>query len=281
MKILLANLFTIVFLSPIVVEAKVADQKVSNIQRLPQISCTSSPCANTSNGEDPSEIAERDGAKILAERLGIASDRERWRMGTLYSDSKTAGGPKIDVIKSEAFSINLQPNTGQLSMLWKGKKQTFIIADPTNSSKKSLCPNYAISIVDASSDFAIIKKSCFLFQYAPKRYYRDEQFYVYDGITSTMRNIWDAALEDNIFEGPLVTSTPVLKSSKNGFQLNWIVTDISKSETEKFKVRMTYTREIKKGEKLPSLVCTDLNAPRGEGVEQGACEGDRPRLVSK
>jgi hypothetical protein len=280
MKTTLAVIFTLLILPSISVRAQNTPQGISNSQKTTQVRCTSTPCANTATGEDPSEIAERVGAKIMTERLGTASDRERWRMAILYSDSKVAGGPKIDVIKADAFSINLQPKTGLLHMVSKEATHTFVIAAPVNTAK-SLCPNYAISVVDATSDIAVLKKSCFLFEHAPKRYYRDEQFYIYDRITATMRNIWDAALEDNTFEGPLVTPTPVVKPFKNGFQLDWTVTDMSKSATEKFKVRMRYTREIKKGEKLASLVCTDLSAPKGEGVEQGACEGDRPKLVAK
>lgn len=242
--------------------------------------CTSTPCGNTATGEDPSEIAERNGEKILKEIREKATDRQRWGITILYSSDKDAAGPKLDIIKDIGFSARLQPRTGQLTFEKNGIKHAFSIGGVPGA-PNDMCPRYAIAVVDASAEHAVIKRSCFQYEYKPKRFYKSVDFYIYDIPAASMRNIWTAATEDTALAGAMVSPHPALKATKNGYLLDWTVTDISKSATEKYKVKMLYERKIEKANKSPSLVCTDLTAPKGENVEAGACEGDHLELLPK
>lgn len=242
--------------------------------------CTSTPCGNTATGEDPSEVTERHGEKILKEVRENASDRQRWGVTMLYSSDTNAAGTKLDIVKDSGFSAHLQPKTGQLTFEKNGSKHTFAIAGAPGA-KNDMCPRYAIAVVDASVEHALIKRSCFQYEYQPKHFYKSVDFYIYDVPTASMRNIWTAATENALLTGALVTPDPVLKPSKSGYLLDWTVKDISKSATEIYKVRLLYARKVEKGSKSLSLVCTDLTAPKGENFETGACEGTHLSLISK
>lgn len=242
--------------------------------------CTSTPCGNTATGEDPSEVAEREGRKMLKELRESAGDRQRWGITLLYSSDKNPDGPKLEIIKALGFSAHLQPKTGRLTFEKNGISQTFAIAGPPGG-PNDLCPKYALAVVDASAEHAIVKRSCFQYEYKPQRFYKGVEFFLYDMPTASMRSIWNAATEDTTLSGALVTPNPTLKLIKDGYLLDWTVTDISKSATEKYRMRTKYVRVIPKNGKAPTLTCTDLSASKGEDVEQGACEGAHPELVSK
>ena len=242
--------------------------------------CTSTPCGNSATGEDPSEIAERKGEKILKEMAEKATDRRRWGVTMLYSSDSNAAGSKLDIIKDIGLSAHLQPKTGQLTFEKNGLKHTFAIAGAPGA-KNDMCPRYALAVVDASAEHVVVKRSCLQYEYKPKRFYKSVDFYIYDMPTASMRNIWTAATEDTTLAGAMVTPNPVMKATKNGYLLDWTVTDISKSATEKYRVKLLFARQIEKANKSLSLVCTDLSAPKGENVETGACEGNRLELVSK
>jgi hypothetical protein len=62
--------------------------------------CTSTPCGNTATGEDPSDIAEREGGKKLEEMRNTASDRQRWGATSLYSSAKQEKDLQVDVLKA-------------------------------------------------------------------------------------------------------------------------------------------------------------------------------------
>lgn len=209
-----------------------------------------------------------------------ATDRQRWGITMLYSSDSNPAGSTLDIIKDVGFKAHLQPKTGQLPFERNGAKHTFAIAGVPGT-KNDMCPRYAISVIDASVEHAVIKRSCFQYEYKPKRFYKSVDFYLYDVPTASMRDIWTAATEDTTLAGALVTPNPALKATKNGYLLDWTVTDISKSVTEKYKVQMLYVRKIEKANQSLSLVCTDLTAPKGENVEAGVCEGNRLELVSK
>jgi len=244
-----------------------------------QANCTNTPCGDTPTGEDPSEVAEREGGKILEAMRGSASDRQRWGITLLYSSEKDPASLELDVIKAMGFRVRLQPQTGRLTFEKNGVAQAFAFAAPPGT-PNNLCPRYAIAVVDASSTHAVIKKSCLQFEYKPKRFHKEIEYFLYDMPTGSMRSIWNAATEDTTLVGPMVTPNPVFRSTKNGYQLDWTVTDISKSATEKYKVRTSYVREKQKGGKSVSLVCTDLTGAKGENVEQGVCEGKHLELVA-
>lgn len=156
----------------------------------------------------------------------------------------------------------------------------FSIASPLGK-PDNLCPAYAVSVVDAGFDYAVIQVNCFLYQFAPKRFYGSEEFFLYDMQTASMRSIWDAGISDNSVQGPLVSPKPTMKKISNGYTLIWNVKDRSKSATETYKVFASYIRHTEKNGTHPVLTCTDLTAPKGENIEVGICEGTHPKLVSQ
>lgn len=122
--------------------------------------CTSTPCGKNATGEDPSEVTERHGEKILKEIRENASDRQRWGVTMLYSSDTNAAGTKLDIVKDSGFSAHLQPKTGQLTFEINNSKHTFAIAGAPGA-KNDMCPRYAIAVVDASVEHAVIKRSLF------------------------------------------------------------------------------------------------------------------------
>jgi len=273
-----------VFLGYVLISSDTLAQPVSrpapSEAKMTQFKCNSNPCANTATGEDPSEIAEKKGARISNELEQTANDRDRWSATTLYSDSKKPGGPALDIIKSVQFRIKLQPKTGTVLFEKGGIVHAFSIASPLGKPDR-LCPAYAVSVVDAGFDYAVIQVNCFLYQFAPKRFYGSEEFFLYDMQTASMRSIWDAGISDNSVQGRLVSPNPTVKKISNGYTLIWNVKDRSKSATETYKVRASYIRSTEKNGTHAVLTCTDLTAPKGENIEVGICEGRHPKLVTQ
>lgn len=239
--------------------------------------CTSTPCGNTATGEDPSDIAERNGEKLLNQMRETADDRQRWGITSLYSSGKKTADLTVDVIKAAGFRMSLQPQTGNLTFEKAGVIQTFHIAPGTGTSG-DLCPRYGITIVDASYNHAVIKKNCFQYEYKPRRFHTSVEYFFYDTPTASMRSIWTASTEDATLAGPLVSPNPVFKATKTGYTLDWSVVDITNSPAKQ-QVRMGFKREKGKDGKTMEMVCTDLSGPKGESIEQGACDRNRLELI--
>lgn len=242
------------------------------------IKCTSTPCGNTKTGEDPSDIADRNGEKLLNQMRETADDRQRWGITSLYSSGKKTNDLILDVIRAAGFRMSLQPQAGNLTFEKLGTVQTFHIA-PASATPGDLCPRYGVTIVDASYNHAVIKKSCFQYEYKPKHFYSGVEYFFYDMPTASMRSIWTASTEDTSLAGPLVSPNPIFKMTKSGYTLDWSVVDITNSP-EKRQIRLGFKREKKKNGKTMEMVCTDLNGQKGESIEQGACDGNRLEVIS-
>lgn len=209
-----------------------------------------------------------------------ATDRQRLGITMLYSSDNQPSGPTLDIIKAIGFRVGLQPKTGLLTFERNGVEHAFAIAGAPGT-KNDMCPRYAIAVVDASPDHAVVTRSCFQHAYKPGRFYKSVDFYIYDRQTASMRNIWTGATEDTSLAGAMVTPNPTLKATPNGYLLDWTVKDISKSATDRYKVKLRLVRQMEKSKKSLSLVCTDLTASKGQDIEAGACEGMQLEPVLK
>jgi hypothetical protein len=178
--------------------------------------------------------------------------------------------------------MSLQPQTGNLTFLKDRTVHTFNVAGPAGpGSLKNLCPRYGISVVNASANHAVVKKSCFQYEYKPGRFYKNVEYFLYDNPTASMRSIWTASTEDTALSGPLVSPDPILKTNVEGYVLDWTVTDKTTSSSEKHQVKMRFIRGEKTNGMRMALICTDLKGKSGENIEQGACDGNRLDLITK
>jgi hypothetical protein len=233
--------------------------------------CTSFPCGNTESGEDPQEQRIREGAARADKVRSGSDDRRRWSSVILYSDSTKPDSLKMPVVGSAELEMSLDPKLGLLRFSKPGMSQKFNIASPAGE-KKSICPGYSIQIIEASSAHALVRMTCFQYEYAPGRYNMGVDYYLYDAQTAVMRNIWRAAISDKHGRMPHARPTPSLKIIPNGYRFDWSGVQPSNGQPSTTVLHNTYIRTPdKSGEKV--LLCTNLNAPKGEGLEDEMCEG--------
>ncbi len=242
--------------------------------------CTSTPCGNTATGEDPQERRIREGAAMIDAIRAGDDDQQRWSSVRLYSDSTKPERLKLTVVKSAGLEMRLDPKLGYLTFSTQALKQTFVIASPLGD-KSSVCPDYALQIVEASAVHALVRMACLQTEYAPGRYHMGSDYYLYDAATGVMRNIWRAAVSDKNAHMPDAKPTPSLKVIPNGYRFDWTGVQPSSSKSSTTTLHNSFTRTNgKNGEK--ELVCTNLSAPKGQGVEDEMCEGGiLPRVTNK
>ncbi len=242
--------------------------------------CTSNPCGNTATGEDPQEQRIREGEALNNKIRDSADDKNRWRTIPLYSDSSKPNELSLPVVKTAGLEMRLDPKLGQLTFSKTGMQQTFLIASPRGT-KNSSCPEYSIEVIEASAAHALIRKTCFRAEYAPGRYSMSIEYYLYDAETAVMRNIWRATVSDKKAHMPDAKPTPTLKTLPNGYRFDWSGIQPSDSPPSTTTIHNSYVRNIEKvGEK--ELLCTNLSAPKGQGIEDEMCEGGiLPRVGDK
>ena len=242
--------------------------------------CTSTPCGNTETGEDPQEQRIREGSAQSDKVREGGDDQRRWSSIILYSDSTKPAKLTMPVVKSIGFDMRLDPKLGQLSFNKQGVVQTFKIASAAGD-KNTVCPEYAVQVVEASPVHALVSMTCYQYEYAPNRYHMGIDYYLYDAETAVMRNIWRAAVSDKNARMPDPKPTPSLKSIANGYRFDWSGIQTSNAKPSKTTLHNSYIRSTaKNGDKF--LVCTNLSAPKGEGLEDEMCEGGiLPRVSEK
>ncbi|GJJ04318.1 hypothetical protein RugamoR64_48560 [Duganella rhizosphaerae] len=239
--------------------------------------CTSTPCGNTATGEDPQEQRLREGAARSNEIREGDDDQRRWASIRLNSDSTKPERLKMPVVKAAGLEMRLDPKLGQLSFSKAGLQHTFGIASPLGD-KSSVCPEYSIQIVEASAAHALVRMACLQAETAPGRYHMGVDYYLYDAETAQMRNIWRAAVTDKNARMPDAKPVPSLKLIPNGYRFDWSGIQPSDNKPSKTVLHNSYIRSTEKsGAKV--LLCTDLNAPKGQGVEDEMCEGGILPLV--
>ncbi|NGZ87434.1 hypothetical protein [Duganella aceris] len=233
--------------------------------------CTSAPCGNTATGEDPQQQRLREaGARSEALRGGD-DDQQRWSSIRLYSDSTKPERLTMPVMKAAGLAMHLDPKSGQLSFSKPGARHTFSIVSPAGD-KNSVCPEYTIQIIEASPVHALVRMSCLQVEYAPGRYHMGVDYYLYDAETAVMRSIWRTAVNDRNARMPDTKPPPSLKIIPNGYRFDWAGVPPSNSKMSTTVLRNSYTRQTGKTGGM-ILLCTNLSAPNGQGVEDEMCEG--------
>jgi hypothetical protein len=233
--------------------------------------CTSSPCGNTATGEDPQEQRIRE-AVVRANKIRDGDDdQKRWETISLYSDSTKPEKLKMTVVKAAKLEMQLDPKLGHISFSMPGVKQIFSIASPLGD-ERSICPRYSIDVVQASPAHVLLRMSCLKTQYSPGRYHMSVDYYLYDLETAVMRTIWAASVNDKNAHLPDAKPTPSLKIIPNGYRFDWSGVQPSDGKASTTTLHNIYVRSTEKtGKKI--LLCTNLSAPQGQGVEDEMCEG--------
>ncbi len=243
------------------------------------LKCTNTPCGNTAIGDDPQGQRIREGLLGLEKIRYGDDDQLRWSSIRVYSESSDPGQLSMPVVKAAGLEMRLDPKLGHLSFNKQGRQQIFSIASPAGD-QNSICPRYVIIIIEASAGHALLRMVCLKTETAPGRYHMGVDYYLYDFETATMRNIWRAAVNDKDAHMPHATPTPSLKIIPNGYRFDWSGVFPSDNQPSKMVLHNSYTRVIEKSG-AKGLLCTDLGAPKGKGVEDEMCEGGILPLVAE
>lgn len=225
--------------------------------------CTSDPCANTPTGEDQYVIDAREAAAYNKKVLEAGTDQQRWDQFRLYSDSKDPNRLTVPMILAIGLEMKLDPKKGDISIEKSGQKQVFKIDDAVGSGANT-CPKYSVRILDASSTYAMIEKSCSISEYAPGKYHMGVDYYLYDMQTATLRSVWEGSSTEKASPFPRPKPAPQVKKISNGYQLDWSATDPSNKQDGKISIHTKYVREKDRQTGKTELVCTDLTAAKGE-----------------
>lgn len=241
--------------------------------------CAYYPCPNTATGEEPQDIAVREGKRHLEALAKTDSDKKRWLL-PLYSSETESTLLELDIVKAAGFRMRLIPKKGHLRFEHRGGVDVFEIEQPIDS-KRTLCPDYTIKIIDASAEHAVIRKLCIEYEYKPNRYSAGATFYLYDIATHTMRSFMESrtAVKDDAVLFP--KSNPSIVKLKDGFDVRWKASFPSNGAIFDFSINNRYQRTSSRNKagKL-ELICSDMAAPKDERVESGSCEGGGVLLVS-
>jgi len=238
--------------------------------------CTSTPCANTATGEDPQDIALR---KIHQERdanADTSNDRARWKQ-TLYSDATRTQDLQLQLVRAADLYMYLDPAHGLIRFTQPRANDSFEIEQPIGA-PNTLCPEYAVDVIAAASQYAVVRKSCMLHEYKPGRYSMGATYYIYDAQTHTMRTIWQSQTNGRDDPFPDPDTEPTVAAMSDGIRINWKATYPSEGKRRSLKIDIRYIREHAGSRQ--ELVCVDLLAPPKENIETGACEGGALNHVS-
>ena len=238
--------------------------------------CTSTPCGNTSSGEDPQELRIRRGRQMSDAVVAGTSDEERWTV-PLFSDSKNPKDLELDLIESAGFRLRLHPARGQIEFMKGGANDLFEIglpAAPTNL----FCRKYFIMVLNASPTHAMIEKSCQESEYKPGRFHSSTSYFLYDSITHSMRSVWESSASVKGAPAPAIDTQPMVSVLPNGYELRWKGSYVRDGKTKTVSLHNRYTQKaIDEG--MTALICRDLLHPDA-GPETGGCEGSVLSLVS-
>ncbi len=252
--------------------AKQAKQTISSGHQ-----CTSDPCANTPTGEDPSEMAEREGRARSDQIRQSPEDSLRWKRIRLYSDSTKPERLQMIAHYQSRILMVLDPKSGNLSFRSSAGVHTFNVA-MQDKAANNLCPAYNIQVINASSIHAVVRKTCPKFEYKPGQAYKSYEYYLYDRQTATMREIWSASAIENLSLLRSPTPEPSVSINSDGYTFQWKGDVASGGTLMPYNFNNLYTRQRNKSGKL-ELVCRDMTAGKHGEVESGLCEGGKLSLV--
>jgi hypothetical protein len=239
--------------------------------------CTSSPCSNTPTGEEPRDVAVKQGQQVRDAILATAPDKERWNV-RIYSDSNRNEDLEIVLLKKAQSRLRLLPKLGQIQFVFPYTIDTFEIETPAGDAR-AICPRYALEVVDASTTHTVFEKMCFKHEYKPNRYSMTATYYLYDNSCHTMRTIWNWGVDQKDDQFPQPDSAPKIKVLKNGYDLRWNTTFVDGKKPEKLTMHNVYSREILSNDRQ-TLGCADMTLPKDERSESGWCEGAVVPLIS-
>jgi len=226
--------------------------------------CREEECSRPAldESETPGAIAEREGAKMAGDVKKHGSDEDQWKSFILYSDSRAPEDLIVNLIKSEGFSMRLEPKTGLLHFQRIGFHQAFAIAAPARASdiwaKQELCPGYGIQVLSATSSSAVVVKYCQPFTNSQGKNFTSEEYYLYDVKTATMLALWFSSTGDKSIPGPFVKPWPAVKKYANGYDIDWKFHDTTNPSLREVVMRNRYIFKFDKKSKSFQLECTDL-----------------------
>jgi hypothetical protein len=231
--------------------------------------CASAPCGNTATGEDPQDIAIRNARRARDARSTHSNEKARWKR-TLYANATKTQDLELILGSATDLTMRLVPSTGQLQFRREGLADNFEVEQPRGSPNPQ-CPEYGINVVTAAKEFAVVRKSCMLYEYKPGRFSMGATYYLYDVPSHTIRIVWQSQTsgQDDPFPDP--STEPMVAVLADGIKIEWKATYPAEGKVRSLLMHTRYTRRVVRGE--VELVCTDLSVQDGENVEVGACEG--------
>ncbi|HEY0491474.1 MAG TPA: hypothetical protein VGD30_18335, partial [Telluria sp.] len=235
-------------------------------------------CADSSTAESPADKAQRQSEAMTEQIKQGDNDKERWARISLYSDSEEPEDLTLPVVKSTGFALKLDPAQGHLQFSSKGSPHVFAIATPRDA-VRTVCPKYNLRVIDASAKHAIVRRVCNEYEFRPNRFVASVDYFLYDAETVTMRSIWHNEVTKKGSPLPLAKPVPMVRILPTGYQFDWKSQALSKDSEGPVEIHTSYLRKDIAGAR--NLICTDIAAPKGEGLEAGYCEGERPPLVKK
>jgi hypothetical protein len=239
--------------------------------------CRDAKCSRAAldESETPGAIAQREGAKIADDVRKHGTDEAQWKSFILSSDSRSSKDLSLSLLRSEGFSMRLEPKTGLLHFQKAGLHQAFAISGPARVSdiwaKQELCPSYGIQVLSASSSGAVIVKYCQPFTDSKGKNFTSEEYYLYDVKTATMLALRFSSTGDNSIPGPFVQPGPIVKENANGYDINWKFHDATNPSLHEITMRNKYSFVFDEKSKSFHLKCKDLtNRPNSDG---DMCDG--------
>ncbi|MTW10514.1 hypothetical protein GM658_07840 [Pseudoduganella eburnea] len=233
---------------------------------------------SVAQGNAPAGKAQRESEAMTEQIKQGDNDKERWSRVSLYSDSEEPEDLAMTVVKSVGLAMKLDPTHGQLAFTSKGSKQVFAIAT-TVDDKRTVCPKYNVRVIDASAKHAVLRRVCNEYEFRPNRFVASVDYFIYDADTSTMRSIWHNEVTKKGSPLPVAKPVPMVRVLPNGYQFDWQAQNLNNISEGPTEIHTTYLRKNVEGAR--SLICTDNAAPKGEGLEAGYCEGERPPVITK
>ena len=231
--------------------------------------CESTPCGNSATGEDPQDIAIRNARRARDARANSSDEKARWKR-TLYANATRPQDLELILGGATDLSMRLVPSTGQLQFSRGGLADVFEVEQPRGSPNPQ-CPEYGINVVTAAKEFAVVRKSCTLYEYKPGRLSMGATYYLYDVPSHTMRTFWQSQTNGQNDPFPDPSTEPMVAGLADGIEIEWKATYPAEGKVRSLLMRTRYTRTAARGK--VELVCTDLSVQDGENVEVGACEG--------
>jgi hypothetical protein len=247
-------------------------------QPLPASKCATTPCGNTSTGESPADKAQRESEAMTEQIKQGDNDKERWARVALYSDSEEPEDLDLTVVKNAGLAMKLDPLRGHLEITSKGNRQVFTIATARDD-KRTTCPKYNVRVIDATAKHAVLRRVCNEYEFRPNRFVASVDYFIYDVDTTTLRSIWRNEVTKKGAPLPVAKPVPMLRILPNGYQFDWQAQNLSKVSEGPAEIHTSFLRKTVNGAR--SLICTDNAAPKGESLEAGYCEGERPPVVSQ